>query len=156
MNADGFDHLTRAFHLTRTRRAALQLLATGTLGAWLGRPDLAVAATCRGAGADCHRDSQCCGRCTQKDKCRATRRGTCQPEANLCTGTGGTCNDQTNCFCFRTVSGGTICGESSGCVPCTSDENCFEDFGAKAACIDTAGAGCGCGGKVCIRRCSVS
>jgi hypothetical protein len=128
--------------------------------------------TCENGSCQCRPGRDECGNvcCAPRKICLdaqtgtcVTGRGTCEVGANACDGSGlGTsCNGDPNCSCIQTVDGDTRCAvcvgdttETCFCGMCTSDQECIDDFGSEAFCIDGAGSGC-CpgGGGMCAKPC---
>ncbi len=154
MDVDRFDHLARALHRLRSRRAALRLLSAGALGALAAGLGLGEARAnhfaCRHVGARCKRPGQCCSsRClgpTGGKTCRGHDAGICTTQ-NVCT-TGstvcGTHRGGSLCACFQTTGKAPFCGRFGACRVCTDDRQCEAEYGAGAACVvhDCPG-GCG-------------
>jgi hypothetical protein len=101
------------------------------------------------------------GGCPQGKVCNAS--GACAYDAGTCalgdrtcgaTGVLKRCNGDT-CNCWRTVSGGTVCGGVVECTsPCSTDADCAP-FGPRSACVDVEGCQCTSTNepKVCARPC---
>jgi len=108
------------------------------------------------------------GHCCGADKvCAAgecvSGRGTCPAGADSCRGQITNCNDQDDCFCFRSAEGTTRCGfeeHASTCGECTESARCatlYPDTPGVFCAIDTAGpAGncfCEAGQGACVLPC---
>jgi hypothetical protein len=167
MDVDRFDHLARALHWRQSRRSALRLLAPAALGALatsLGLSEVrANHFECRHVGARCKRAGQCCSsRClgpTGGKTCRGHDAGICTTQ-NVCTTGTTVCGTHVpgdpgvKCACFQTTGKAPFCGRFGVCRACTKDRQCEEEFGAGAACVVHACAGCEAIGTGCVVKCA--
>lgn len=73
--------------------------------------------------------------------------GTCPAGANRCINPLDLCNENNECGCVPTSSGGTFCaqGGNSQCSACTVDSDCDEVTGPGSACVISTGDCEGCG-----------
>jgi hypothetical protein len=135
------------------------------------KPDNAAAC----AGRECGTATNNCGQtvscgplngaCPQGKVCGAS--GTCGYDAGTCRqgdktcgakGIQFPCNEGTSsrpCFCWRTSSGGTICGANVECgETCSTDADCTA-FGPGSACVDIEDCQCSSNPspRVCVRPC---
>jgi hypothetical protein len=173
MAHDHFDALTRSLGATASRRSLGRALAGGGLGTLLNSAlgALAVDAKqkrhrkkekkpkpnafgCVSVGKTCKNAEQCCsGICTGKKgkrKCRAHDVGTCDQEASGICEAGNplftVCNGKTDCACFRTTGGSSICGALfnpglSECAACRRDADCVAlGFPPGSSCAPIGGA----------------
>ena len=160
MNNHGFDELIKDFgKQSRSRRAALKLLAGGALAALVGWAGpgarlVAGAAGCRKVGAGCRRAAQCCsGICRGpkgKKTCRAHGVGTCKRGQDICRqgDAAAACSnpDVAECVCGVTTSDAGFCFDlnSARCAACERDPDCVEKHGFPrgSACIRAVEGGC--------------
>ena len=160
MDPTRFDRLARSLAAPATRRAALQGLAAGGLGAALGllgwREAGATHYFCRHVGTGCGSGRQCCsGRC-RNGTCRAHHKGTCAAGQDTCAGQSVFCNGDLGCACYVTTGGASFCGAGNiiYCVACQRDKQCDATTGVVgSACIVCGTSPC-VGGVGCIPPCS--
>jgi hypothetical protein len=146
MDAESFDTWTRALITTRTRRAALWLLASGAAGGMLALPgDRAAATDCKKLGKGCAPPlERCCGGARCRDgHCVAH----CRRERHCG-------NDECCGPCDECDTTGLL-----GCTPkpkptCTNCEEptCHPDSG-EFVCFPTCEASQECCGNKCITKC---
>lgn len=110
---------------------------------------------CLDVGAACKNADQCCSGVCQgkkgKRKCLSHNAGICQPERDYCMGTPAVCkvSGETLSVCWLTTGKAAFCANLGGvgindfCRDCARDEDCQEEFGPGAACIDVRGGICG-------------
>ena len=158
MNNHGFDELIKEFGKeSRSRRAALKLLAGGALAALIRQAGsgarLAGAAGCRKVGAGCRRAAQCCsGICRGpkgKKTCRAHGVGTCKRGQDICRqgDAAAACSTpDLDCVCGVTTGDAGFCFDlnSARCAACERDPDCVEKHGFPrgSACIRAVEGGC--------------
>ena len=165
------DFLTHTLSSVPSRRDVLRGLAAIGIGLGAAPRTTPVEAThfgCRHVGERCKRAGQCCSsqcRGPQGQKtCRAHGTGTCnQKIAGLCTNpdvTSITCNNRSDCGCFRTTAGSNFCGElfpPSECVECTKDADCVAlGLPAGSACAPVSAGRCAglcASGMACLYPC---
>jgi hypothetical protein len=115
MQPSNFDELTKALAATRSRRHALRLIVTTSVGGLLGLTSISTVFGRRGPkchrnGLGCDRASDCCsGYCSPKGKCA------CVPAGGNCsvnTCCSGICRNGTCCDSGETCPDGITC-----CIP---------------------------------------
>ena len=136
MQPSNFDELTKALAATRSRRHALKLIVTTSVGGLLGLTSISTVFGKRGPkchrnGLGCDRDNDCCsGYCNPHGKCAvppcvpaggncSTVNNCCSPGIccnGVCCGSGQTCVNNTTCCATANVCGTTCCSSGRTCV----------------------------------------
>ena len=161
MDAGHFDRLARTLSIGGTRRAALSTLlaAAGTAFGLSGAQRTAAQTSCslKANRVRCQSGAECCSgfckrkRGTDKKFCRqANHQGVCTIEENQCDGGSDVCGTQNGvsgpCFCYRTTTGRSFCGNDAAIQPddcdCTSDAQCENRVRKGAKCVDLVNSGC--------------
>jgi hypothetical protein len=133
------------------------------------KPDNAAACAGRVCGSavnNCGDVVPCGSACPQGQVCSASgaceyERGTCRFGDKTCGGVTVSCNEDNNpdtppCFCWRTASGGTVCGGAVQCGnSCTTDSDCTA-FGPRSVCVDIENCQCtqDPSPRACVRPCA--
>src|SRR5581483_10870025 len=114
MQGEAFDNLSRALAETTSRRQALKILASATLGVLVGsRSERARAASCAHGGESCKSASECCSGLT-------CQRGVCCGQAGAATPfcCDGLVVDNFSLTCVACGTAGTPCGQfAKSCCP---------------------------------------
>jgi hypothetical protein len=187
MDGRRFDDLAKGLATTPSRRKVLKGLAGGIvagMAALLGRSEADAQRitqaycgnqVCDGDPSVCRDGCSCCvfgngnTRCMPLDDClrrggapgggTSPNQGTCAAGANRCLDDSQACNNNGDCGCVPTVTGGTFCAYDGAfaCAPCERDSDCELMGGPGAACVDAStcgGLGCNeTGGRVCWAPC---
>jgi hypothetical protein len=143
MQPSNFDELTKALATSTSRRHALRLIATASIGGLFGLGGIRMAfgknSPCHRNGTACSANQKCCSNYCVKGKC------TCPPVP--------TCNSVCPCPSGQTCVNGTccptanVCGSSCGCP---TGQVCLND--QCAPCI-TAGNSCNASIECCSNNC---
>ena len=143
MNPSNFDELTKALATSTSRRHALRLIATATIGGLFGLGGIRMAfgrnSPCHRNGTACSANQKCCSNYCVKGKC------TCPPAP--------TCNSVCPCPSGQTCHNGSCCPTGDVCGPscgCPTGQVCLND--ACAPCI-TAGNICDVNSNCCSGIC---
>ena len=131
MNPSNFDELTKTLAESRSRRQALRVILTASIGGLLGLTSISTVfgkkgPKCHRNGLGCDRNTDCCSQFCFHGKCRCPAAPTCNNVCGCSSGEtccSGTCTD-TDTDPNNCGGCGTVCSNGETCQSGTCVQNC--------------------------------